>query len=141
MALLLGFGLGALGGCAGVPNVEPVMAQSANTDAKPELAGARGPLNAEQSKVVLDKLRAQAPDSDVLQRHLAIEEAIAESPLVIGNRTRILRDGAATFSAMFAAIQYQGGLPTEGHCSDMSSADPGWRSGPTWPCSPTRSSA
>jgi cardiolipin synthase len=104
MGLLLGIGLSALGGCGTVPNVEPVIAQSANADAKPQLASARGPLSVEQSKAVLDKLRAQAPDSDVLQRHLAIEEAIAESPLMVGNRTRILRDGAATFSAMFAAI-------------------------------------
>jgi len=104
LGLLLGIGLGALGGCASVPNVEPVMDQSANTDAKPQLAGARGALSVERSKAILDKLRAQAPDSDVLQRHLAIEEAIAESPLVVGNRTRILRDGVATYKAMFAAI-------------------------------------
>jgi cardiolipin synthase A/B len=103
--LLLGIALGALSACGGVPNVEPVMKQSANADAAPQLAGARGPLSVEESKAALDKLRAQAPDSDVLQRHLAIEEAIAESPLVIGNRTRILRDGKATFSAMFAAIR------------------------------------
>jgi cardiolipin synthase len=103
--LLLGIGLGVLAACGSVPNVEPVIDQSANADAKPQLAGARGPLSAEQSKAVLDKLRAQAPDSDILQRHLAIEEAVAESPLAVGNRTRILRDGAATFSAMFAAIR------------------------------------
>jgi len=103
--ILLGIGLGALGACATVPNVEPVMNQSANADDKPQLSGARGPLSVEQSKTILDKLRAQAPDSDVLQRHLAIEEAIAESPLMVGNRTRILHDGAATFGAMFAAIR------------------------------------
>ena len=84
--------------------MEPVINQSANTGAEPQLAGARGPLSAEHSKAILDKLRAQAPDSDILQRHLAIEDGIAESPLVVGNRTRILRDGAATFRAMFAAI-------------------------------------
>ena len=98
-------GLARSAACGSVPNVEPVINQSANAGAKPQLAGARGPLSAEQSKAILDKLRAQAPDSDVLQRHLAIEEAIAESPLVVGNRTRILRDGAATFRAMFAAIR------------------------------------
>ena len=103
-SLLLAVGLGALGGCASVPNVEPVINQSANAG-EPQLVGARGPLSVEQSKAALDKLRAQAPDSDILQRHLAIENAVAESPLVTGNRTRILRDGAATFSAMFAAIK------------------------------------
>ena len=88
-----------------MPDVEPIINQSANTGADPQLVGARGPLSAEQSKATLDKLRAQAPDSDILQRHLAIEDAVAETPLVVGNRTRILRDGPATFSAMFAAIR------------------------------------
>ena len=101
----LGIGLAALDGCATVPDVEPVINQSAAANATPQLAGARGPLSMEQSKAILDKLRAQAPNSDILQRHLSIETAIAESPLVVGNRTRILRNGAATFRAMFAAIR------------------------------------
>ena len=41
----------------------------------------------------------------MLQRHLAIEEAVAENPLISGNRTRILRDGPASFRAIFGAIQ------------------------------------
>jgi cardiolipin synthase len=102
--LLLALGISALGACASVPNVEPVINQSTNAG-EPQLVSARGPLSVEQSKAALDKLRAQAPDSDILQRHLAIEDAVAESPLVTGNRTRILRDGAATFGAMFAAIR------------------------------------
>jgi len=44
-------------------------------------------------------------DLGMLQRHLAIEQAVAESPLQAGNRTHLLRDGTATFQAMFAAIQ------------------------------------
>jgi cardiolipin synthase A/B len=102
MGLLVSLGLG---GCASVPNVEPAINQSANTGGEPQLVGARGPLGADQSKAILDKLRAEAPDSDILQRHLAIEGVVAESPLVVGNRTQILRDGTATFSAMFAAIR------------------------------------
>jgi cardiolipin synthase len=40
----------------------------------------------------------------VLKRHTAIEEAVAETPLVAGNATRLLIDGQETFAAMFAAI-------------------------------------
>ena len=66
--------------------------------------GARGPLSKKQSKAILSRLAAQAPDAGALERHLALEQAVAESPLFAGNRVRILRDGAQTFPAMFAAI-------------------------------------
>jgi cardiolipin synthase A/B len=36
---------------------------------------------------------------------LAVEQIVAESPLFTGNHVRILRDGAETFPAMFAAIR------------------------------------
>ena len=67
--------------------------------------GARGPLSARQSKAVLSRLAEQAPDAGALERHLAVEQIVAESPLFIGNQVRILRDGAETFPAMFAAIR------------------------------------
>jgi cardiolipin synthase len=41
----------------------------------------------------------------MLKRHVAIEEAVAESPLVSGNRTQLLADGADTFPAMFRTIK------------------------------------
>src|SRR5262249_22232269 len=52
----------------------------------------------------LNRLAAQAPDAGALERHLALEQAVAESPLFAGNQVKILRDGAQTFPAMFAAI-------------------------------------
>ncbi|HEY0340868.1 MAG TPA: phospholipase D-like domain-containing protein, partial [Steroidobacteraceae bacterium] len=67
--------------------------------------GARGPLSSRQSKAILGRLAAQSPDAGTLERHLAVEQAIAASPLFIGNHVRILRDGAETFPAMFAAIR------------------------------------
>ncbi len=41
----------------------------------------------------------------LLRRHTAYEEAISESPLIAGNRTRLLQDGPQTFRAMFSAIK------------------------------------
>lgn len=66
--------------------------------------GARGPLTARQSRMLLARVSAQAPDANALDRHLAVEQTIAESPLYAGNRVRVLRDGAETFSAIFDAI-------------------------------------
>src|SRR5262249_5136149 len=45
-----------------------------------------------------------APDTNILDRHLALEEALAGRPLVAGNKVTLLQDGAATYPAMFAAI-------------------------------------
>ena len=53
---------------------------------------------------MLEKLRRDTGDGDVLQRHLALEQALTDSPLVVGNEVRLLRDGPATFAAMFGAI-------------------------------------
>lgn len=68
------------------------------------MEGARGPLTAAQSKAVLDRLRSRSPDTDIFTRHLALEESIVGSPLTVGNRVRLLRDGPATYTAMLAAI-------------------------------------
>jgi cardiolipin synthase len=95
----------ALGGCAHVPVVDERLLVSASAGSQIKVNGARGPLSARQSKAVLNRLAAQAPDAGALERHLAVEQAIAESPLFTGNQVRILRDGEETFPAMFAAIR------------------------------------
>ena len=89
-------------GCASVPDIAPP--QAAGT-ATPQIVGRRGPLTAEQSKAILEQLGADAGDDVLLKRHTAYEEAISESPLIAGNRTRLLQDGPQTFRAMFSAIQ------------------------------------
>ncbi|HZT51859.1 MAG TPA: phospholipase D-like domain-containing protein [Stellaceae bacterium] len=88
----------ALVGCAGVPVVNDTPGA-----APPKIVGASGPLTAAQSKALFAKIGPAAQDA--LQRHLAVEQAVAETPLVAGNRTRILRDGGETFPAMFDAIR------------------------------------
>ena len=90
-----------IAGCAAVPRVDdtpPVQATA-------HIVGARGPLTAQQSKALLEKIAPEPGDSGILKRHMAIEEAVAETPLIAGNRTQLLVDGAQTFAAMFAAIK------------------------------------
>ena len=93
----------ALASCASVPTVDETLS-STYSPSEIEIVGARGPLSKKQSQAVLRRLAAQAPDAGALERHLAMEQAIAESPLVTGNRVQILRDGSQTFPAMFQAI-------------------------------------
>jgi cardiolipin synthase len=92
-------------GCANLPDADDIIEQASDRAATPQLVGARGPLTGQQSKAILARLELQAGGSDLLQRHLAVEQALAESPLAVGNRTHLLSDGTETFRAMFAAIR------------------------------------
>lgn len=88
-----------------MPDVDEAAISQAGQAEKPELIGRHGPLTQKQSKAILDRLAKTSKDASLLERHLAIEQAVAESPLIAGNHTKMLRDGAATFRAMFQAIQ------------------------------------
>jgi cardiolipin synthase len=94
--------LAVLGGCAALPTINPDMAWS-STPVRVE--GRRGPLSAEQSKAVLEKLKSRPGGASIFDRHLALEEAIVGSPLVAGNKTVLLQDGPRTYEAMLAAIR------------------------------------
>ena len=91
-----------LAGCKSLPRVVPDM------DRRPppvRLEGSQGPLSAERSKAILERLKAGGQGTDILSRHLALEEAVAGSPLTAGNKTALLEDGPATYRAMLAAIE------------------------------------
>jgi cardiolipin synthase len=91
-----------LASCATVPEVAETSPNAPPSEIR--VSGAHGPLTPRQSQAILSRLAAQAPDATALERHLALEQAVAESPLVAGNAVTILRDGAETFPAMFQAI-------------------------------------
>jgi cardiolipin synthase len=90
--------------CASVPepHPQPVAADQAAT---PRIIGAHGPLSRQESKALLARLGLNADNADLLRTHLAIENDIADTPLIAGNDVRLLRDGEPTFAAMFQAIR------------------------------------
>ncbi len=92
---------GLLAACASVPKVNDMPMGQAGA----QIVGAQGPLSAEQSKAILGRIASEPGDAGILQRHVAIEQAIAETPLVTGNSTRLLLDGTQSFAAMFADIK------------------------------------
>ena len=93
----------ALAACAHVPSVpEPLVTDSGS---QIEVRGARGALSPRATAALLQRLSAQAPEASALQRHLAIEQTVAGSPLYTGNAVTVLRDGPQTFAATFAAIR------------------------------------
>jgi cardiolipin synthase A/B len=96
-----------LAGCSSLPRVVPDLVlpdKAVQTGNTVQIEGARGPLSAARSKAILDGLRSRSPETNIFDRHLALEEAIVGSPLTAGNQVVLLQDGPVTYQAMFAAI-------------------------------------
>ena len=96
---------GAMIACSPVPDVDGLVDGARSGSSRPQLVGAYGPLTPKQSNAVLARLGREAWDTDVLQRHLALEDALADSHLAVGNKVTLLRDSATTLAATFRAIR------------------------------------
>jgi cardiolipin synthase A/B len=68
------------------------------------IEGANGPLSLERSQAILNDLKGRRQRITVLDRHLALEEALVGRPLVAGNKVTLLQDGGPTYEALFTAI-------------------------------------
>jgi cardiolipin synthase len=88
--------------CAPLPAINPDLAPP---DRPVVLEGPGRPLSAAESRAILAKLAAGGKETSIFERHLALEEAIAGSPLTTGNRAVLLQDGPAAYKAMLAAIR------------------------------------
>ena len=102
-SLIAALTLLAAAGCSVLPTIVPDMAQRPSRPV--QLEGARGPLSAQQTKAILARLQSRGVETNIFERHLALEEVLAGSPLTVGNKVVLLQDGPATFQAMFAAIR------------------------------------
>lgn len=92
-----------ISGCVSVP-IERTPEVLPSAENHVQIGGPRGPLSPRQTAAILARLTKEAPDSDALAKHLAIEQAVEGGTLYAGNKARVLRDGADTFPAMFAAM-------------------------------------
>jgi cardiolipin synthase len=90
-----------LAGCSSLPVIVPDMARATTPT---QLDSAKGPLSPARSRAILAGLERGADDTNIFDRHLALEQAVSDSPLLTGNRVRLLQDGPDTYRAMFAAI-------------------------------------
>ena len=69
------------------------------------LEGTRGALSHQQSLKVLADLKQRTPGAGVLDRHVAVEEALTQTPLSLGNKASTLEDGKEAYAAMLGAIK------------------------------------
>lgn len=97
-------GVMSLQGCATLPNAERDMAVPHAEQV--EFEGAQGPVSDARSDAIIDHLEVRGGDSELLEKHMAYEQAVnAESPLVLGNKLTLLENGPTTYAAMFAALR------------------------------------
>ncbi len=102
-AAAVGCCLLAAAGCATLPDTDALIERHVGQAARFE--NARGPVSAKRSAAILERLKGQSGDIDILEKQIVLEQAIAGSPLILGNKVTLLQDGAATYPAMFAAIR------------------------------------
>ena len=88
---------------ATLPDTDALIERHAGQVARFETA--RGALPAKKSAAILAQLKRQSGDLDILDKQIPLEQAVNDSPLVLGNKVTLLQDGAATYPAMFAAIR------------------------------------
>jgi cardiolipin synthase len=90
-------------GCASLPDTQAILQHHTAQAARFE--DARGPISARRSAAVLAQLKRTSGDIDILEKQIALEQAINDSPLTLGNQVTLLQDGPATYAAMFASIR------------------------------------
>ena len=91
-----------LSACAMLPDTEALIAH--HTGQAAQVDDARGPIPEKKAAAILDRLKQNSGAIDILDKQIALEQAIVGSPLVAGNKATLLQDGPATYAAMFAAI-------------------------------------
>ena len=92
-----------LAGCASLPPIDRHMLRQEREPVRVE--NARMALSHAESERILADLKRRAPNAGLLERHLAVEEALTDTALSIGNRVQPLEDGKAAYAAMLAAIK------------------------------------
>lgn len=85
-----------------LPDTEALIAH--HTGQAAQVDDARGPIPEKKAAAILDRLKQNSGAIDILDKQIALEQSIVGSPLVVGNKATLLRDGPATYAAMFAAI-------------------------------------
>ena len=93
------------GGCATLPNVSEMMDEAPTTQEPRQIASVKGLLSPKQSKTLMERFKRSVEATDILERYTAVIESVSESPLTKGNKVTLLVDGAATYAAMFKAVE------------------------------------
>ena len=92
-------------GCATLPDVSKIMDETPTAQNETHIVSSKGLLSSQKSKEIMERLKRSVAPTDILGRHAAVTESVAESPLTKGNKVTLLADGQAVYAAMFKAMQ------------------------------------
>ncbi len=90
-------------GCSTLPTIVPDMRPADPGSVQFQAASGRI-LSPERSRALVERLSGTGESADMLAHHLAIDQAVSDAPLTLGNRVVLLENGPATYAAMFSAI-------------------------------------
>ena len=90
-----------LSSCSTLPVIVPDMAP---VSVPVQIDGPNGPMSTARSREILAHLQIDGAAGSIVDRHLAVEQAVSDSPLLAGNVVRLLQDGPDTHRAMLQAI-------------------------------------
>ncbi len=93
-----------LANCATLPDTRDIIYGPRDVRS-PRVVGSQGDLSAEHSKHIVERIERQSGSPDLLTRQTIVLEEITGSPLVAQNKVTLLKDGEATYGAMFEALQ------------------------------------
>jgi cardiolipin synthase len=105
VAIVATIALLGLAGCGTMPDAVEAIHSPHLYRQSPKFAGVDGPLPADRERHIVTRLEQRTGDTDILDRHLAFEQAITGSPLIVGNKVTLLKNGPDTYRAMFDAIE------------------------------------
>jgi cardiolipin synthase len=100
-AAVAGSSLALLAACATVPDLDRFLLQTEQV----RLEGSRGALTHAQSQKIIEELKRRSPETGILDRHVAVEEALSGNPLSVGNKVIPLEDGQQTYTQMLNEIK------------------------------------
>ena len=101
MAVFAAVGAVLLGACETLPEVS----RGPRNMHAVRFEDGKGPLTGAQSAAIIARLKTSSGGTSILERHIALEQSFVDSPLLVGNHVTLLKDGPATYQAMFAAIR------------------------------------
>jgi cardiolipin synthase len=91
--------------CGTLPNVNAALHTNPRYLVEPSFVGPHGAVTDEQAEEIIYRLNEhQKVPTDLLGRHLALEQAVSDVPLVLGNKVTLLENAGATYDAMLKAI-------------------------------------